>query len=60
MLDSVPLPDHARKKPKPASRRVQEARVAAADERDAAGPGKGAQAFGLRQGSAAEEGFSRR
>src|SRR6202167_1913153 len=25
MLDSVPLPDHARKKPKPASRRVQEA-----------------------------------
>src|SRR5499427_9323141 len=25
MLDSVPLPDHARKKPPPASRRVQEA-----------------------------------
>src|SRR6201989_954939 len=25
MLDSVPLPDHAREKPKPASRRVQEA-----------------------------------
>src|SRR5215475_13155853 len=25
MLDSVPLPDHARKKPRPASRRVQEA-----------------------------------
>ena len=25
MLDSVPLPDHAKKKPKPASRRVQEA-----------------------------------
>ncbi len=25
MLDSVPLPDHAQKKPKPASRRVQEA-----------------------------------
>src|SRR3981189_2289931 len=25
MLDSVPLPDHARKKPSPASRRVQEA-----------------------------------
>src|SRR5215203_4753585 len=25
LLDSVPLPDHARKKPKPASRRVQEA-----------------------------------
>src|SRR6202165_6270317 len=25
MLDSVPLPDHARKKPKPASRRVREA-----------------------------------
>src|ERR1700749_987158 len=24
MLDSVPLPDHARKKPRPASRRVQE------------------------------------
>src|SRR3954465_14414850 len=25
MLDSVPLPEHAKKKPKPASRRVQEA-----------------------------------
>ena len=25
MLDSVPLPDHAKKKPPPASRRVQEA-----------------------------------
>src|SRR5580704_14222010 len=25
MLDSVPLPDHAKKKPKPTSRRVQEA-----------------------------------
>src|SRR6201994_665257 len=25
MLDSVPLPDHAKKKPRPASRRVQEA-----------------------------------
>lgn len=25
MLDSIPLPDHAKKKPKPASRRVQEA-----------------------------------
>src|ERR1700751_6450934 len=25
MLDSIPLPDHARKKPPPASRRVQEA-----------------------------------
>src|SRR3954447_17404304 len=25
MLDSVPLPEHAQKKPKPASRRVQEA-----------------------------------
>jgi hypothetical protein len=26
MLDSVPLPDHARKKPPPASRRVQVSR----------------------------------
>src|SRR5947208_11720256 len=25
MLDSIPLPEHAKKKPKPASRRVQEA-----------------------------------
>src|SRR3954447_5357403 len=25
MLDSIPLPDHAKKKPRPASRRVQEA-----------------------------------
>ena len=35
MLDSVPLPDHARKKPPPASRRVQEA---LSQSRDAAKP----------------------
>ena len=33
MLDSVPLPEHARKKPPPASRRVQEALAQPSDER---------------------------
>ena len=36
LLDSVPLPDHAKKKPPPASRRVQEA-LGSRDPRDAAG-----------------------
>ena len=57
MLDSVPLPDQARKKPPPASRRVQEAMSQPHDERGAAGPGAGTQALGIRQGSSAEEGF---
>ena len=34
MLDSVPLPDHARKKPPPASRRVQEALAQPLMQRD--------------------------
>src|SRR5437868_14285354 len=37
LLDSVPLPEHARKKPPPASRRVQEA-LAQPAVRDAAEP----------------------
>ena len=58
MLDSVPLPDHARKKPPPASRRVQEAfSQASMRERGPAGPGAGIAAFGLRQGDPAEKGF---
>ena len=58
MLDSVPLPDHAKKKPPPASRRVQEAMAQPRDARgDAAGAGAGIAAFGLRQGNPAEEGF---
>ena len=57
MLDSVPLPDHARKKPPPASRRVQEALSQPSDDRAAAGPGAGAPALGVGQGSAAEKGF---
>ena len=57
MLDSVPLPDHAKKKPPPASRRVQEALAQPSMTRGAAGPGAGTAAFGVRQGSAAEEGF---
>ena len=57
MLDSVPLPEHARKKPPPASRRVQEALSQPQHERDAAGPGAGAPAVGVRPRSAAEEGF---
>lgn len=35
MLDSVPLPDHAKKKPPPASRRVQEAFAQPASREDA-------------------------
>ena len=57
MLDSVPLPDQAKKKPPPASRRVQEAMSQPRDGGDAAGPGAGTAAVGLRQGDAAEEGF---
>ena len=58
MLDSVPLPDHAKKKPPPASRRVQEAlaQPSMRDESDA-GPGAGTAAVGLRQGDPAEKGF---
>src|SRR5215510_15257093 len=36
MLDSVPLPDHAKKKPPPASRRVQEAMAQPAMREEAA------------------------
>ena len=57
MLDSVPLPDHARKKPPPASRRVQEALSQPQMSETAAGRGAGAEAFGVGQGNAAEEGF---
>ena len=57
MLDSVPLPEHARKKPPPASRRVQEALAQPVSAGGAAGPGAGTAAFGVRQGNAAEEGF---
>ena len=57
MLDSVPLPDHARKKPPPASRRVQEAMSQPSHARGAAGPGAGSAAVGLRQGDPAEEGL---
>ena len=57
MLDSVPLPDHARKKPPPASRRVQEAMAQPSMSESAAGPGAGTQTVGLRQGSAAEKRF---
>jgi uncharacterized protein with von Willebrand factor type A (vWA) domain len=58
MLDSVPLPDHAKKKPPPASRRVQEALAQPVDaRRGAADPGAGIAAVGLRQGDPAEKGF---
>ena len=57
MLDSVPLPDHARKKPPPASRRVQEALSQPSMHEAAPGPGAGVAVVGLRQGDPAEEGF---
>ena len=57
MLDSVPLPEHARKKPPPASRRVQEALSQAQMHETPQAPGTGTQALGLGQGSPAEEGF---
>ena len=57
MLDSVPLPDHARKKPPPASRRVQEALSQTRMTETPQAAGAGGPAVGLRQGNSAEEGF---
>ena len=57
MLDSVPLPDHARKKPPPASRRVQEALSQPSMREEPQAQEQELQAVGLRQGSAAEKGF---
>jgi len=61
MLDSVPLPEHARKKPPPASRRVQEALAHPHMTRNAAGPGAGAPPLGVRPGKCCrKKGFSRK
>ena len=57
MLDSVPLPDHAKKKPPPASRRVQEALAQPPMSERCRRPRSRNSAVGVRQGSAAEEGF---
>ena len=57
MLDSVPLPDHAKKKPPPASRRVQEALSQPSMSEAPQAQEQELQALGVRQGSAAEEGF---
>ena len=57
MLDSVPLPEHARKKPPPASRRVQEALSQAQMREAPQAQEQELQARGLGQGNPAEEGF---
>ena len=57
MLDSVPLPEHARKKPPPASRRVQEALSQAQMREAPQAQEQELRLVGLGQGSSAEEGF---
>ena len=57
MLDSVPLPDHARKKPPPASRRVQEALAQPSMSEAPQAQEQELQAVGVRQGDPAKEGF---
>ena len=57
MLDSVPLPDHAKKKPPPASRRVQEALAQPQMSETPQAQEQELRLVGLRQRSAAEEGF---
>jgi len=58
MLDSVPLPDQAKKPPPPAARRVQEAAVAARDDAIQGQRRTGRAARGVRPGGPAEKGLA--